>query len=207
MMSPLVETMLGTVLGVESEAVRLRGGDVDAIATLMQRYQHRLYRYMLRMVRQPSTAEDLFQQTWLRVMERSPSYDPRRSFEGWLFAIAHNLAIDHLRRRQPESLDEELPSGDTRADLTPGPAADALQQMLAEERSARVAEAVAELPAVARELLTLRFEEEMKLDEIAEILALPLGTVKTRLHRALRSLQKSLCTEPGKQSGQTKTGN
>lgn len=208
-MSPLVETMLGTVLGVESEAVRLRGGDVEAIATLMQRYQHRLYRYMLRMVRQPSTAEDLFQQTWLRVMERAHSYDPRRSFEGWLFAIAHNLAIDHLRRRQPESLDEELPSqsGATRADRTPGPAADALEQMLAEERSARVAEAVAELPASSRELLTLRFEEEMKLDEIAEILALPLGTVKTRLHRALRSLQKSLCTGPGRQTGRAKNEN
>lgn len=194
MMAPLVETMLGT-LSFENEAVRLRDGDVDAIATLMQSYQHRLYRYMLRMVRQPSTAEDLFQQTWLRVMERAPSYDPRRSFEGWLFAIAHNLAIDHLRRRQPESLDQELPSGDTRADMTPSAGADALEHMLAEERQARVAEAVEELPALSREILTLRFEEEMKLEEIAEIMALPLGTVKTRLHRAIKSLQLSLGKE------------
>lgn len=205
MMATLVETMLGT-LSFENEAVRLRDGDVDAIAKLMQRYQHRLYRYMLRMVRQPSTAEDLFQQTWLRVMERAPSYDPRRSFEGWLFAIAHNLAIDHLRRRQPESLDEELPSGDTRADMTPSAGVDALEHMLAEERQARVAEAVGELPALSREILTLRFEEEMKLEEIAEVLALPLGTVKTRLHRAMKSLQQALGTETGRGSGKTKPG-
>jgi RNA polymerase sigma-70 factor (ECF subfamily) len=189
MMSPLVETMLGAALSFDTEVTRLRGGDMDAIAKLMQRYQHRLYRYLLRMVRQPATAEDLFQQTWIRVMEGAGSYDPRRSFEGWLFAIAHNLAIDHLRRRQPESLDEELPSGETRVDLTPSAGPDALTQLLAEERSAFVARAVAEMPATFREVLTLRFEEEMKLEEMAEVLALPLGTVKTRLHRALKSLQ------------------
>jgi len=202
MMSPLVETMLGATLSFETEVTRLRGGDMDAIATLMQRYQHRLYRYMLRMVRQPATAEDLFQQTWIRVMESAGSYDPRRSFEGWLFAIAHNLAIDHLRRRQPESLDEELPSGETRVDATPSTAPDVLAQLLAEERSTFVAQAVAEMSATFREVLTLRFEEEMKLEEIAEVLALPLGTVKTRLHRALKSLQSVLRTklETGKLS-------
>ena len=202
MMSRLVETMLGAALTFDTEVTRLRGGDMDAIATLMQRYQHRLYRYMLRMVRQPATAEDLFQQTWVRVMEGAQSYDPRRSFEGWLFAIAHNLAIDHLRRRQPESLDEELPSGDTRVDLTPGHGPDVLEQLLADERSAWVAEAVAEMPAPFREVLTLRFEEELKLDEIAQVLALPLGTVKTRLHRALKVLQRAL----QKKFGQTKLG-
>ena len=202
MMSPLVETMLGAALTFDTEVTRLRGGDMDAIATLMQRYQHRLYRYMLRMVRQPATAEDLFQQTWVRVMEGAQSYDPRRSFEGWLFAIAHNLAIDHLRRRQPESLDEELPSGDSRVDLTPSHGPDVLEQILADERSAWVTEAVAEMPAPFREVLTLRFEEELKLDEIAQVLALPLGTVKTRLHRALKALQRALQTK----FGQTKMG-
>lgn len=199
MMSPLAETMLGAALTFETEVTRLRSGDIDAIAGLMQRYQHRLYRYMLRMVRQPSTAEDLFQQTWVRVMEGVQSYDPRRSFEGWLFGIAHNLAIDHLRRRRPESLDEPLPShsGETRADLTPSAAPDALDHLLAGERAALVAEAVAEMPALSREVLTLRFEEEMKLEEIAEVLSLPLGTVKTRLHRALKGLLPLLQTKLG----------
>lgn len=198
-MNPPVETMLGASLTFETEATRLRDGDVETLTILMERYQHRLYRYMLRLVRQPGTAEDLFQQTWVRVMERARSYDPRRSFESWLFAIAHNLAIDHLRRRQPESLDEPLAanSGGTRADLTPSAAPDALDQLLAGERSALVTEAVAEMPALFREVLTLRFEEEMKLDEIAEVLSLPLGTVKTRLHRAMKALHGLLQTRLG----------
>jgi RNA polymerase sigma-70 factor (ECF subfamily) len=199
MMSQLTETMLGAALTFETDETRLRGGDTDALASLMQRYQHRLYRYMLRMVRQPSTAEDLFQQTWVRVMEGAQSYDPRRSFEGWLFAIAHNLAIDHLRRRQPESLDEPLlwQPEETRTDRMPSAAPDALDQLLAGERSVLVADAVAEMAAPFREVLTLRFEEEMKLEEIAEVLSLPLGTVKTRLHRALKALQRLLQTKLG----------
>jgi RNA polymerase sigma-70 factor, ECF subfamily len=192
MMSRLQEAHWGAAVSFESELTRLRGGDVEALAALMERYQHRLYRYLLRIVRQPDTAEDLFQQTWLRVMERIRSYHPELSFEGWLFALAHNLAIDHLRRYRPESLDEPLPSGDSRAELVPGPGLGALEKLLSQERAGWLAGAVAELPLVFREVLTLRFEEEMKLEEMAAVLALPLGTVKTRLHRALKHLRQSL---------------
>jgi RNA polymerase sigma-70 factor (ECF subfamily) len=192
MISRIQEAHWGQAVSFERELTRLRGGDVDALAALMERYQHRLYRYLLRLVRQPETAEDLFQQTWLRVMERIRSYDPQRAFEGWLFALAHNLAIDHLRRYRPESLDELLPSGDARVELLPGTGPGALEQMLAHERTGRVAECVAMLPPVFREVLTLRFEEEMKLEEMAFVLAVPLGTVKTRLHRALKHLRLAL---------------
>lgn len=192
MMSRFREAHWGAVVSFESELTRLRGGDVEAAAMPMERYQHRLYRYLLRMVRQPGTAEDLFQQTWLRVMERIRSYDPQRSFEGWLFALARNLAIDHLRRYRPESLDEPLPSGDSRVELIAGAGMGALEQLLAEERAGWLAESVAGLPLVFREVLTLRFEEEMKLEEMAAVLGLPLGTVKTRLHRALKHLRRTL---------------
>jgi RNA polymerase sigma-70 factor (ECF subfamily) len=192
MMSRFQETHWGAAVSFESELTRLRGGDVEAVAALMERYQHRLYRYLLRIVRQPDTAEDLFQQTWLRVMERIRNYHPERSFEGWLFALAHNLAIDHLRRYRPESLDEPLPSGDSRVELVPGAGLGALEELLSQERAGWLAEAVAELPLVFREVLTLRFEEEMKLEEMAAVLALPLGTVKTRLHRALKHLRRTL---------------
>lgn len=184
-------------MSVESEVTRLRGGDIEAAASLMTRYQHRLYRYLLRLTGQPATAEDLFQQTWLRVMERASSYDPSRPFEGWLFGVAHNAAIDYLRRLRPESLDDPLPSGDTPAELLPGRGADVLEQLLVQERTERVVAAMAELPAVFREVLTLRFEEEMKLEEIAVVLAVPLGTVKTRLHRALKGLRRSLEAKSG----------
>ena len=183
------ELIFGTLMTFESEAMRLSSGDTEVIARLVERYQHRLYRYLLRLVSRPSTAEDLFQQTWMRVIERMRHYDPRRSFEGWLFAVAHNLAIDHLRRRQPESLDEPLPSGETQSDLTRSSNPGALELLLSKERASGVLDAVSELPLAFREVITLRFEEEMKLEEIATVLALPMGTVKTRLHRAMKALR------------------
>lgn len=192
MMSRFQEAHWGAAVTVDSELTRLRGGDVEAVAALMERYQHRLYRYLLRIVRQPETAEDLFQQTWLRVMERIRSYDSQRSFEGWMFALAHNLAIDHLRRYRPESLDEPLPSGDARSELIEGSGPGALEQLLSREQTGWLADSVADLPLVFREVLTLRFEEEMKLEEMAAVLTLPLGTVKTRLHRALKHLRRIL---------------
>jgi RNA polymerase sigma-70 factor, ECF subfamily len=192
MMSRFQEAHWGAAVSVDSELTRLRGGDIEAVAALMERYQHRLYRYLLRIVRQPETAEDLFQQTWIRVMERIRSYDSQRSFEGWLFALAHNLAIDHLRRYRPESLDEPLPSGDARSELIEGGGPGALEQLLSREQTGWLADSVAGLPLVFREVLTLRFEEEMKLEEMAAVLALPLGTVKTRLHRALKHLRGTL---------------
>jgi RNA polymerase sigma-70 factor (ECF subfamily) len=192
MMSRVSEAIWGATVTLESEVTRLRSGDVEAVAVLMERYQHRLYRYLLRLVRQPATAEDLFQQTWLRVMERIGSFNPAYSFEGWLFAMAHNLAIDFLRRYRPESLDDPLPSGDSRVEIIEGSGPGALEQLLTQERAGWLADSVAQLPVVFREVLTLRFEEEMRLEEIAAVLALPLGTVKTRLHRALKQLRKDL---------------
>src|SRR5580704_13645747 len=105
------------MVGVEAEVAQLRRGDLDALAALLARYQNRLYRYLLRIVREPATAEDLFQQTWLRVAEKIHKYDARWSFDSWLFTVARNLAFDHLRRTAPESLDEPLPgspSGNSR---------------------------------------------------------------------------------------------
>src|SRR4029077_2547294 len=133
MMTWFQEALWGASVTVESELTRLRGGDVEAVAAVMERYQHRLYRYLLRLLREPATAEDLFQQTWVKVMERIRSVDPSHNFEGWLFAMARNLAIDYLRRYRPESLDEPLPSGDSRAELIPGAGPGALDQMLARE--------------------------------------------------------------------------
>ncbi len=192
MMTRFQEAGWGAPVTMESELTRLRGGDVEAVTTVMERYQHRLYRYLLRLPREPTTAEDLFQQTWVKVIERIRSFDPSRSFEGWLFALARNLAIDYLRRYRPESLDEPLPTGDSRLELVPGSEPDALDHLLAQERAAILVRALDHLPLAFREVLTLRFEEDMRLEEIATVLGLPLGTVKTRLHRALKHLRRIL---------------
>jgi RNA polymerase sigma-70 factor, ECF subfamily len=191
-MSQEAEILLGVLVTTDSEAVRLRSGDLDALAVLMERYQHRLYRYLLRIVTQQSAAEDLFQQTWLRVMERIQKYDPQRGFEGWLFSVAHNLAIDYLRRRQPQSLDEPAFSGERHSELAKSRDAGALDWLLSREKTDLILRAITDLPPAFREVITLRFEEEMKLEEIADTLSVPMGTVKTRLHRALKVLKQSL---------------
>src|SRR5580698_5421153 len=77
-------------MAVEGDVAQLRRGDLDALSTLVTRYQNRLYRYLLRMVRQPAEAEDLFQVTWVRVAEKIRHYDPQRNFEAWLFTVARN---------------------------------------------------------------------------------------------------------------------
>ena len=181
-----------SALSVVDEASRLRRGDPDALAAAISRYQHRLYRYLLRLVADPATAEDLFQHTWVRVMQSIRRYDPRRSFDAWLFAVAHNLAIDYLRKSRPESLDEMLPSGEVRGDRLAESGPDPLERLLEWERAEAVSAALRHLPAIHREVLTLRFEEDMKLEQMAEIVQIPLSTVKSRLRRALDGLRNSL---------------
>jgi RNA polymerase sigma-70 factor, ECF subfamily len=178
--------------GAEETVARLRRGDPDALEAMIARYQHRLYRYLLRLARHPAVADDLFQQTWLRVMERIGRYDARRNFDAWLFSVAHNLAVDFWRGQRGESLDaageEGRPAGERLAASDP----DALERLLDFERGAMLAACIQALPAIHREVLTLRFEEEMKLEEIAAVAGIPLSTVKSRLRRALEGLREAM---------------
>jgi RNA polymerase sigma-70 factor, ECF subfamily len=184
-------------LAVDQDVARLRRGDLDALGELLARYQNRLYRYLLRLVREPAEAEDLFQQTWLRVVQKIRAFDPSRNFDAWLFTLARNLAIDHLRRIRPQSLDEPVSgeqSAECRTDRLVSTESLPFDRALAAERRSRVAEAIERLPAIYREVLALRFEEEMKVEEIAQVVGAPLSTVKTRLRRSLEQLRNSLET-------------
>jgi RNA polymerase sigma-70 factor (ECF subfamily) len=188
------------LVAVDGDVARLRRGDLNALSEQITRYQNRLYGYLLRLVRQPAEAEDLFQQTWLRVVEKIRSFDASRNFDAWLFTLARNLAIDHLRRIRPHSLDEQsleeplanswhsepLAERIPRKDYTP------LDHALAAERRTEISEAMAGLPMMYREVLTLRFEDEMKIDEIAQVTAVPVSTVKSRLRRSLEQLRYAL---------------
>lgn len=185
----LAATMSLEAFGTDREIALLKKRDPDAVSAVVGRYQHRLYRFLVRMVQEPAMAEDLFQQTWIRLLEKIGSYDSRRSFEAWLFAIARNLAIDHLRRRRDFSLDEADDSGHAPSERLTSGGPDVLERLLDFERGGILAAAIAEMPAIHREVLTLRFEEEMKLEQIAEVAGIPLSTVKSRLHRALESLR------------------
>jgi RNA polymerase sigma-70 factor (ECF subfamily) len=180
---------------MEDELTRLRKGDLEALAGLIEQYQARLYRYLLRLVHEPATAEDLFQQTWIHVAEKIRSYDPKRSFDNWLFTVARNLAFDHMRRYRPESLDEPMPSGESRLELLASDSPGATEEMLGAERAALVGAAMETLPLIFREVLSLRFEADMKLEEIAGIIQIPLSTVKSRLRRALEDLRNILINQ------------
>ena len=187
------------LVALDADVVQLRRGDLNALSELVTRYQNRLYRYLLRIVRQPAEAEDLFQQTWLRVVEKIRSFDASRNFDAWLFTLARNLAIDHLRRIRPQSLDETLDETlanswhrETVADRISSKDPTPLDHALAAERRTEISEAMAGLPMIYREALTLRFEEEMKIEEIAQVIGVPVSTVKSRLRRSLEQLRHRL---------------
>jgi RNA polymerase sigma-70 factor, ECF subfamily len=199
-----ITDMIGTAamqweghVGLEADVAQLRRGDLDALSSFVSRYQNRLYRFLLRLVHDRSEAEDLFQQTWIHVAEKIRRFDPNRNFDAWLFTVARNLAIDHLRRIRPSSLDQPVSDDEsqgTALDRLVAKEPAALDRVLENERASRLGTALDELPLVYREVMTLRFEEEMKIEEIAQVLSVPLSTVKSRLRRSLEQMRNTLET-------------
>jgi RNA polymerase sigma-70 factor (ECF subfamily) len=179
----------------EAQAIArgLRRRDPEVLDGLIERYQYRLFRYLLFLTGSKETAEDLFQETWVRVLERGRQYDGKSRFEPWLFTIARHLVIDLQRRRQPRYAD--LLDGREEAEL-PEPEAhgqpSALELVVRREEHEWVSAALGRLPASYREVLMLRFQEDMTLEEIAQVAAAPLSTVKSRLYRGLEAMRQLL---------------
>ena len=167
----------------------LRRADPSVIDGLIELFQHRLLRYLLSLTGNRTTAEDLFQETWLRVLERGHQYNPQWKFEVWLFSIARNLAIDQARRRKENSLDQLL-APDAGTPFEPaGNALSPYENVWLGERGRRMAEVIGRIPAGYREVITLRFQEDLSLEDIARILKANLSTVKSRLYRGLETLR------------------
>jgi RNA polymerase sigma-70 factor (ECF subfamily) len=171
----------------------LRRREPDLLDRLIEQYQHRLLRYLVYLTGQRERAEDFFQETWVRVLERGAQYDGRREFSAWLFAIARNLVIDEQRRKQAVSLEElRGPEEDAPAfDIASG-GPSALEITMEHEQAGRVLAAMQKIPAECREALLLRFHEGMSLAEIAAVTGAPLGTVKSRLYRGVSALEPRL---------------
>ena len=192
----MVVTAFSALLSMETEEARIARGlrrrDPDLLDALIAQYQHRLLRYLVHLTGNRGTAEDLFQETWMRVLEKGHLYDGKSRFVTWLLTIAHNVAIDHLRRRTAASLDEMQESEEgvqfEVQDARPSP----YEAAAAKEESARLEAALQQLPAIFREVLVLRIHEQMKLDEIAKLIHIPLATVKTRLYRGVMALRPAL---------------
>lgn len=173
-------------------AAGLRRRDPDLLDHLIEQYQYRLLRYLVTLTGDLSLAEDLFQDTWLRVLERGDRYDGRARFVAWLLTVARNLAIDALRKRRAVSLDA-LVSNRDQAPLEPVASAPGPYELLSSrEQGERLSVFVSCLPAHYREVLVLRFQEDLALEEIARITDAPLSTVKSRLGRGLRALAPRL---------------
>lgn len=170
----------------------LRRLDPEGIDALVDRYAHRLFRYLLHLTGNRALADDLFQETWVRVLERGSQYDPRRPFIGWLLGIARHLAIDAARRSavraRTTSLDQLESRKESAMVRAPSAGPSPFEALVARERRDRVAAAAAGLPAIHREVLFLRFQEELTLQEIARITGVPVPTVKSRLYRGLGNL-------------------
>jgi RNA polymerase sigma-70 factor, ECF subfamily len=166
----------------------LRRRDPDLLDRLIEQYQHRLFRYLVSLTGHRELAEDLFQETWIRVLERGHQFNDRYAFGTWLFAVARNLVIDHMRRKQPASLDGLL-NDETAFDVPATGQASALDTTLQREQNEHIAAGMQHLPAEYREALVLRFQEGMSLEEIASVARVPLGTVKSRIYRGLSALE------------------
>src|SRR5215469_15240808 len=184
------------VNGMESEtsaiARGLRRRDPDLLDRLIEQYQHRLLRYLLYLSGNRELAEDLFQETWIRVLERGHQYDGRHEFCTWLYAVARNLTIDYLRKKNPISLDGLMEKENT-APFEPADERPLAWEVMAQhEQAERISAALVTIPAEYRETVVLRFQEGLALDEIARVTGAKLGTVKSRLYRGLDMLVSRL---------------
>ncbi|MGA2083917.1 MAG: RNA polymerase sigma factor [Terracidiphilus sp.] len=185
---------------VRQESLAISAGlkrqDVGLLDELIVRYQHRLMRYLLYLTGNREMAEDLFQEVWMRVLVRGAQFNGQARFDTWLFTIARNLAIDQRRKRTMASLDElfegsgddDRPMSFEIADGEPTP----FDRFTNLQDRERIAAALLQLDTLYRDVLVLRFHEELSLEEIAKVTRAPLSTVKSRLYRGLAAIKPKL---------------
>jgi RNA polymerase sigma-70 factor (ECF subfamily) len=188
-----------TACSDEELLARFRDGDEEAFELLVHRYERELYGYLRRYLGDDNLADDVFQNTFLQLVTKVGQYEEGRPVRPWLYTIATHQAIDALRRagrHQAVSLDqgrEESPNGEVHKLVEmletsrPGPS----DQVQGEEDKDRIRRGVEQLPPFLRQVVILAYYQGLKYREIAEILDIPVGTVKSRLHAALAKLQET----------------
>jgi RNA polymerase sigma-70 factor, ECF subfamily len=177
---------------------RFRNGQRDLFGILVRRYQRELYGYLRRYLGDANLADDVFQATFLQVFTKINQYEPGRPVRPWLYTIATNQAIDALRRvgRHPtislEQTTGEADNGEERSlvDLIETRETGPLEQSHLEERRLMIRACVDQLPEFLRQVVILVYYQGLKYREVAEIMAVPVGTIKSRLHTALIKLQE-----------------
>lgn len=179
----------------ELVASALRGAQ-DAFRELVTRFERPVYSLVLRMVQDSRLAEDLAQEVFVKAFRRLDTYDPQWKFSSWLFKIAHNTTIDHLRRGVPETVPLETGVDDDRGSLAAILADETVEspQAAAERRDLGLAleRAIGRLRPDYREAVLMFYVHGASYQEICEATGLPLGTVKTNLHRARKELAQTM---------------
>ena len=169
----------------------LRDRDMELLADLVERYQQRLVRYLLYLTGRRDYAEDLAQETWIRVLQRGSQYNGRQRFDPWLFAIARNLAIDYLRQKRKAVQTDSLPDDRDEILLVSSSAFSPFEAAARSEDALRLAGQLQILSPLYREALLLRFQEDLSLAEIAQVLGAPMTTVTSRIYRGLAALRSA----------------
>jgi len=166
--------------------------DPVVLGLLVQEYGDDLMRYLRALTRDPNAADDLFQETWLRVFERGHQYNGEHSFKTWLFTIARNMFLDNVRRKRPLSLEEMLEAEDGPREPAAGSGMTAFEEVWLKEQQGRLREQLRRLSPTFREIVSLRVDDDRRLSEIAEMTHIPLSKVKRRLYRALNLVHTRL---------------
>jgi RNA polymerase sigma-70 factor (ECF subfamily) len=165
-------------------------GDLAAFETLYAKHRGMLYRFLLRSVRDPHRTDELFQETWSRVIGSRERYQPQAKFSTWLLQIAHNLMIDGIRRQRPMADGDEAEMA--LANLAT-PESGQPEQALSEfERRRNLRRAIEQLPDEQRIAILLRLEQELSLEQIAMVTGSGRETVKSRLRYAMNRLREVL---------------
>ena len=179
--------------------VLARKGSEAAYRELLSRYERPVFSLVFRMVRDRETAEDLAQETFIKVLNNLDRYSPEFKFSSWLFKIANNLTIDHLRRRRVDTISiEGAPDAVTAESAKATSIAvvsgdeSPLEELESRELGTAIERAIGKLRPEYRACIMLRHVEDKSYEEIAEIVKLPLGTVKTYIHRARHELRAAL---------------
>lgn len=165
-------------------------GNMAAFDTLYARHRAGLYRYILRSTRNPQQADDIFQETWSRVIHARSRWEPRARFTTWLLQIAHNLIIDAHRRQPAHASPQETETA--LAALAVAEHEQPEQQLSDFQMRRRLQLAIEQLPDEQRHAILLRLEHDLSLDEIANVTGAPRETVKSRLRYATQHIRKAL---------------
>ena len=161
------------------------GGDLQAFEELYRHYRGPLYRYFQHQCGSRAIAEELYQELWLKVISSRNSYEHRARFSTWLYHIAHNLIVDHLRRQHPEV---EVAEAD---DLPASPADDPALRYSSQEKISRFLAMLRQLPDGQRQVFLLK-EADLSLDEIARVTGISFEAVKSRLRYAVKKLRAAM---------------